>query len=112
MQYGCLMQAYDMSLNVTSETVHKLLSSLPDDYFEVLYGAYDIWQEIFSHVSDGYVRESSLAKMSRTALLQCLETAMKYQASPLLIYAYCSYLSMHVQDSTLLEVLLYFSFFN
>lgn len=96
-----------MSLKVTNDTIHKLLSSQSDENFEVLYGVYDVWQEIFSHVSDGYVRDSSLAKMSRATLLQCLETAMQYQASPLLIYAYCSYLGMHIQDSSLLEVCIF-----
>lgn len=83
------------------EAIHSALQNLPDDLFEVLEGDYATWQEVFSHMADGYLRQMAFSKLSLQRLLNCLALAHEHQMEGELVASYCLALSRRLEKANL-----------
>eukprot|EP01032_Pedospumella_encystans_P008122 gene8122-9674_t len=73
----------DIASHHKEQQLMQALKNMDDSYFVTLQGSYNMWQEIFSHMSDSYLLQTSVPKISTIGLLECLHITTQYEMSTL-----------------------------
>jgi len=92
--------------NLPYDTEMKLastLKNLDDSHFIVLQGSYNVWQEVFSHMVDSFLLQSSVKNMSLIGLLEALEISQRFGMKSL-DYQYSVALQKRLSTSTFLQI--------
>jgi hypothetical protein len=64
--------------NTNDDTIIKrVISNLTNNYFISLEGTYCVWQDVFSHMVDDYLLQSSLSRMSFNDLMEAFNISLK-----------------------------------
>lgn len=100
-----MWQEQKFTESVRSTDLAKFISSIPLSELFELEGSYEVWQEIFSHMTDAFLLKNSLPRMSERAVMEAFRISRRFRIHGLLA-AYADALTSRLNWNNIFQVII------